>query len=69
MTLEPEQVGPDDARRAMAAGVTRDALVEALHVATLFNTYDRLADALGWEVPAPEVFRRTAKMLLTRGYD
>jgi alkylhydroperoxidase family enzyme len=70
MTLEHEALGPDDVRPVLAVGVTREAVTEALHVAYLFNIYDRLADALGWDVPALEsgFYRASAKMLLKRGY-
>jgi hypothetical protein len=33
--------------------VSKQAVEDALEVAFLFNIYDRLADAMGWEVPAP----------------
>ncbi len=39
-----------------------------MYVAYLFNTYDRLADTLGWHVPVAEAFEATAKRLLNRGY-
>src|SRR5947207_5162872 len=52
MTLEPRTLGPGDAAAVLATGVSRDGLVEAIHVAYLFNVYDRLADSMGWHVPA-----------------
>ncbi len=52
----------------LATGVSRAALVDALYVAFIFNTMDRLADTLGWDVPSAESFRRTGKILLKRGY-
>jgi hypothetical protein len=55
-------------RPALALGVSREALVDAFNVAFLFNTYDRLADTLGWEIPPPEVVRQSAQRLFTRGY-
>ena len=36
-----------------AAGVSDDALLDAIAVAALFNMIDRIADALGFEVPPP----------------
>ena len=36
----------------MRAGVSKQAIQDALEVAFLFNIYDRLADAMGWDVPA-----------------
>ncbi|MBM3268500.1 MAG: hypothetical protein FJZ01_12695 [Candidatus Sericytochromatia bacterium] len=70
MVQEPESLGPADARAALAAGVTREALADAINVAYLFAIYDRLADALGWDVP-PEgsgFYESAARMLLWRGY-
>lgn len=70
MTREPDALGPDDARAVLATGVSRAALYDAIHVAYLFNIYDRLADTLGWQVP-PEGDRSYAKAadnLLSRGY-
>ena len=70
MTLEPDALTLEDARAVLAAGVTRAALTEAIHVAYLFNVYDRLADTMGWHVPdvATGFYRSAAKRLLTRGY-
>src|SRR5580704_17641742 len=66
MTLEPEQLTADDVRPVLALGVTREAVREAMHVAYLFNIYDRLADALGWDVPEEEsgFYQSSAQMLL-----
>jgi alkylhydroperoxidase family enzyme len=70
MTLEPEKLGAEDARAVLATGVSKEALEDAIHVAYLFNIYDRLADALGWDVPAQDsgFYERGAKILLRRGY-
>ena len=70
MTLEPEQLTADDVRAVLALGVSRRAVVDAMHVAFLFNVYDRLADAMGWDVPAQEsgFYESSARMLLKRGY-
>jgi alkylhydroperoxidase family enzyme len=70
MTLSPEALGPADARAALSAGVSGEALEEAMEVAYLFNVYDRLSDAMGWDVPAQEsgFYQSSAKMLLSRGY-
>jgi alkylhydroperoxidase family enzyme len=68
VTLAHGEVTPGDAKAALAAGVTREALVDALNVLFLFNVYDRLADTLGWEISKPEEYRRMGKMLLKRGY-
>jgi hypothetical protein len=35
----------------------------------MFNIYDRLADSLGWEVPAnPEFWSKQSRYLLKAGY-
>jgi hypothetical protein len=68
MTLRPSELGPDDASAVRAAGVSADALVDAIHVCALFNMIVRLADALGWDVPGEEAFRGRAEPMLDGGY-
>jgi alkylhydroperoxidase family enzyme len=68
MTLRPEELGPADAVAARAAGVTDDALVDAIHVCALFNMIVRLADSLGWDVPPAEALRGRAETMLAGGY-
>jgi alkylhydroperoxidase family enzyme len=67
-TLHPERLGPDDVRLALDAGVTREAVRDAFYVAFLFNTYDRLADTLGWELPDPSYYAKAGPFLLKKGY-
>ena len=52
----------------LAAGVTKDALVDAIHIAALFNMIVRLADSLGWDVPPEEAFAARADAMLDSGY-
>jgi hypothetical protein len=68
MTLRPHELGPGDADAARTAGVGDDALVDAIHVCALFNMIVRLADSLGWDVPAAEAFRGRAEPMLDGGY-
>jgi alkylhydroperoxidase family enzyme len=70
MTLEPDALTADDVRPVLALGVSRKAVSDAMHVAFLFNIFDRLADTLGWDVPAIEsgFYESGAKRLLARGY-
>ena len=70
MTLEPQALTPDDARAVLNAGVDREALTQAIHVAYLFNVYDRLADAMGWHVPEKALgsYQAGAQRLLKHGY-
>ena len=68
LTLEPDEVGPEDVRRVRAAGVSDEALADTIHVCALFNTIDRIADALGFDVPPDEVFAERAPAFLEGGY-
>src|SRR2546430_12060307 len=47
-TLRPNEVRPADVTPLRKAGVSDAAIEDAINVCTLFNIYDRLADALGW---------------------
>jgi hypothetical protein len=67
-TLHPEELGPSDVRVVLDAGVTRDAIRDAFYVAFLFNTYDRLADTLGWELPDERYYAKAGQRLFTKGY-
>ena len=68
LTLRPHELGPADADAARAAGASDEALVDAIHVAALFNMIDRLADSLGWDVPPFEEFSARADAMLASGY-
>ena len=67
-TLRSDEIGPDDVRRALNAGVSREEVRDAFYVAFLFNIYDRLADTLGWELPAPAYYAKAGQFLLKKGY-
>jgi alkylhydroperoxidase family enzyme len=67
-TLHPGELDADDVRAVLATGVTRAAIREALYVAFLFNTYDRLADSFGWELPDERYYPRAGRFLLKKGY-
>ena len=68
MTLRPGELGPADADAVRAAGVSHEALVDAIHVCALFNMIVRLADSLGWDVPSPERLQQRAPAMLEGGY-
>ena len=68
LTLSPGDVGPEDVATVRAAGVSGQAIEDGILVCTMFNIIDRIADSLGFEVPSPETFGRTAPMALRRGY-
>lgn len=68
LTSAPQEVQPADVAALRAVGVSPAAIEQAIHVCALFNIIDRIADALGFEVPPPETMRRSARILLKRGY-
>jgi alkylhydroperoxidase family enzyme len=68
MTLAPDALDAADALAAYAAGVSRDALEDAIHVCAGFNLIDRVADTFGFDVPDRAAFLATARNLLKRGY-
>ncbi|HYZ77426.1 MAG TPA: hypothetical protein VE596_08635 [Gaiellaceae bacterium] len=68
LTLRPHELGPADADAARAAGVSDEALVDAVHVAALFSMIVRLADSLGWDVPSFDEFSARADAMLASGY-
>lgn len=68
MTLAPGELVAADAHAVLAAGVSREALLDAIHVCAFFNMIVRLADSLGWDIPPPEAFAARAPVLLESGY-
>lgn len=68
LTLRPAELTQADAEHVFAAGVSEAALVDAIHVAALFNMIVRLADSLGWDVPTFDEFHARADRMLASGY-
>ena len=68
VVLVAPNVGMTAVGALLATGVTREALIDAFYVAFLFNTYDRLADTLGWELPDRRYYPKAGQLLLKRGY-
>jgi alkylhydroperoxidase family enzyme len=68
LTLRPGELAHEDAEAVRAAGVSDEALVDAIHVAALFNMIVRMADSLGWDVPPWEAFLSRADSMLADGY-
>jgi alkylhydroperoxidase family enzyme len=68
LTLRPAELTAADAAVVLDTGVSRETLVDAIHVAALFNMIVRLADSLGWDVPAFEEFHARADRMLAGGY-
>jgi len=67
-TLHPDQLDAGVIRTVLAAGVSREEIRDAFYVAFLFNTYDRLADTLGWELPDQRYYAKAGQFLLKKGY-
>ena len=57
-----------DAEDVLAAGVRQDALIDAIHVAALFNMIVRLADSFGWHVPPSAELAAGAEARLGSSY-
>jgi hypothetical protein len=68
LTLAPETVGAEDARRAFDQGVSPKALEEAIYVCFLFCIMDRLADAFDFEPSGPRQLKWVPRILLGVGY-
>lgn len=67
-TLRPDELNASQIRAVLSTGVTREAVRDAFYVAFLFNTYDRLADTLGWELPDQRYYAKAGQRLLKKGY-
>lgn len=52
----------------LATGVSRDALVDAIVVASLFNMIVRLADSFDWRVQTDEELSARAEVRLGESY-
>jgi uncharacterized peroxidase-related enzyme len=68
LTRTPDDVTAADAALVLQAGVTPEALTDAVAVATLFAVVTRHADALQFALPSEAEFVKAATMLLKRGY-
>jgi uncharacterized peroxidase-related enzyme len=61
-------IGVDEIRRVLTAGVSEQQIKDALAVAFAFNVTDRLADVFDFAVDDPAAINAGAKYLLERGY-
>lgn len=64
----PEEIGPEDVQALRGAGLSDEAIRDAIYVCATFNVIDRLADAFGFDVPSPEKGHKAARFLLRIGY-
>jgi len=68
LTLRPDELEPADAEAVYAAGVSRQALRDAVAVCSMFSMIVRLADSLGWDVPTWDRLQQRAPAMLEGGY-
>ena len=68
LTLSPDEVGPGDVQPLREAGLSDEAIRDAIYVCAGFSMIDRLADAFGFDVPPAEQRRGAARVLLKIGY-
>jgi len=68
LTLSPGDVGPEDIESMRSVGVSDKAIEEAIYVCFLFSVMDRLADALGFDMPSAKDFQRGGRVLYFFGY-
>lgn len=68
LTLTPAEIKPEDMAALRAEGISDAAIEDAIHVTVAFNIIDRIADALGFEIPTSKGFANMADVLLKRGY-
>ncbi len=68
LTVAPDQVTADDIEPLRAAGCSRDAIEDVIHICGIFNTINRIADAVDFAVPDAEGQAASARHLFKRGY-
>lgn len=68
LTLHPDDIRPADIAPLRALGISDAAIEDTIHVCTLFNIYDRLADSIGWYLPDEAGYAASGRSLMRRGY-
>jgi alkylhydroperoxidase family enzyme len=68
LTLTPGEIGQDDIAQIRLAGVSDQAIEDAIYVCAYFNIIDRIADSLDFEVLSAEAFAQRAENFLKEGY-
>ncbi len=58
LTVTPHDVGPEDIEPLRASGLSDNAIEDAILVCTLFNSINRVSDALGFDLTGPKRFTR-----------
>jgi alkylhydroperoxidase family enzyme len=68
LTLHPSTLGDNDIQQLRDAGLSNQAVEEAIRVCFALTIVNRLADALDFEVPSDASTQRTARILFMAGY-
>jgi uncharacterized peroxidase-related enzyme len=68
LTLEPFHITAAEIVPLRSAGLSDDAIEDAIHICANFNIINQLADAFGFELPSPKGLACSTEVLLTRGY-
>jgi alkylhydroperoxidase family enzyme len=68
VTLSPADLGPEDVAPLRAAGLSDQAIREALYVGFILNVMDRLADAFDFYLPSAQAIRRNGRIAHIIGY-
>ena len=68
LTLTPRDATAADMAPLRVAGLSDEAIADAIHICANFNLINRLSDAFGFELTGPESPSRYAGFLLQKGY-
>jgi alkylhydroperoxidase family enzyme len=68
LTLTPREVSRTDVLATRAAGISDQALREAIYVCFMLSTMDRLADAFDFSIPDTRTLKRYAWIAVNFGY-
>jgi alkylhydroperoxidase family enzyme len=68
LTLTPVLVGRDDAKAVLQAGVSDVALRQAIYIASLFSTMNRMTLALDCKLPEARGLKWAVRILRMAGY-
>ena len=64
----PGELTAADVEEVRAAGVSDEAIEDAVHMAALFVIFNKLADSLDWAMLSAGVWDKRAEIALERGY-
>jgi len=68
LTTSPRDVQPSDVQALRDAGITEDAILNAIEICTQFSIVNRLADTFGLRTQNPRQLANEARSLATKHY-